>query len=101
MGPPNTCGPTRWSRYSNEVTIPKLPPPPRRPQKRSAFSSALAVTTSPSAVTSWAESRLSTGTVLSHQPADTAAEREAGNARVRHDPACGCEPEQLRLAVEL
>ena len=39
------------SRYSNEVTTPKLPPPPRSAQKRSGCSSALAVTTSPSAVT--------------------------------------------------
>ena len=31
--------------------MPKLPPPPRTPQKRSAFSSALAFTNSPSAVT--------------------------------------------------
>jgi hypothetical protein len=39
--------------------MPKLPPPPRRPQRRSWFSSALAVVTSPVAVTTSAESRLS------------------------------------------
>ena len=38
---------------------PKLPPPPLSPQNRSAFSSSLAVTTSPEAVTSSAEMMLS------------------------------------------
>ena len=40
--------------------MPKLPPPPRIAQKRSGFSSSLAVTISPSAVTRSAETRLST-----------------------------------------
>ena len=42
-GPPSTVGPTACRRYSNDVTTPKLPPPPRTAQNRSAFSSALAV----------------------------------------------------------
>ena len=54
-----TCGPTGCSRYSNAVTTPKLPPPPRSAQNRSGFSSALARTSSPSAVTTSAASRLS------------------------------------------
>ena len=41
------------------MTTPKLPPPPRSAQKRSGFSSALAVTSSPSAVTSSNDSTLS------------------------------------------
>ena len=41
-GPAITCGPRGTQRNSNSVTIPKLPPPPRTPQKRSAFRSALA-----------------------------------------------------------
>ena len=53
------CGPTGCRRYSNAVTTPKLPPPPRRPQSRSGFSSSLARTTAPSAVTTSAASRLS------------------------------------------
>src|SRR5919204_671168 len=57
--PPVIVGPTACSRYSNAVTTPKLPPPPRSPQNRSLFSSALAVSTRPSAVTTCAESRLS------------------------------------------
>ena len=41
------------------VTIPKLPPPPRSPQNSSGFSSALARTTSPSAVTTSYDTTLS------------------------------------------
>jgi hypothetical protein len=41
------------------------------------------------------------GTVLAHQPPDAAAERETGDARMRDDPARGCESEGLRLPVEL
>ena len=46
-----TSGPTGCSWNSNEVTTPKLPPPPRTAQKRSLFSAALAVRSRPSAVT--------------------------------------------------
>src|SRR5881397_1723341 len=56
--PPRTCV-TGWSRYSRDVTTPKLPPPPRSAQKRSGSSFALAVWNRPSAVTTSAETRLS------------------------------------------
>ena len=99
--PPMTIGPTACSRYSNEVTTPKLPPPPRRPQNSSAFSSSLACTSRPSAVTTSAPIRLSAGeAVLAHQPADAAAEREAGDAGAGHEAAGGGEAERLRLVVE-
>jgi hypothetical protein len=39
--------------------------------------------------------------VLAHQPADAAAERQAGDSGVGHDPADGRQPEELRLSVEL
>ncbi len=55
-----TSGPSACSLNSNEVTMPKLPPPPRSAQKRSGFSLALARTSSPSAVTTCAAMRLST-----------------------------------------
>ncbi len=51
--------PTGCSRNWNEVTTPKLPPPPRSAQNRSGFSSALACTSVPSASTTSASSRLS------------------------------------------
>ena len=60
MSPLSTFGPTGWSWNSKLVTMPKFPPPPRSPQKRSAFSVSLARTWLPSAVTTSAESRLST-----------------------------------------
>ena len=57
--PASTAGPTGYSRYSRDVHTPKFPPPPRSPHSRSAFSSSLAVTARPSAVTTSAEIRLS------------------------------------------
>lgn len=57
--PPRTMGPTSCSRKWKAVTTPKLPPPPLRPQKRSGFSSSLATTSRPSAVTTSASIRLS------------------------------------------
>jgi hypothetical protein len=39
--------------------------------------------------------------VLSHQPADPPAERQARDPRVGDDPADRRQPEELRLAVEL
>src|SRR6185312_13763442 len=62
-GPPTTdpCSPMSWQRKVNDVTTPKLPPPPRSAQNRSLCSlSALAVTNDPSASTTSADSRLST-----------------------------------------
>ena len=58
--PAMTCGPSGCSRNRKSVTTPKLPPPPRRPQNRSAFSSTPARTNSPSAVTRSADSSEST-----------------------------------------
>src|SRR2546423_11660017 len=52
-------GPTSCSSYSNEVTIPKFPPPPRRAHRSSGFSVSLARTNFPSAVTTSAETKLS------------------------------------------
>ena len=37
--PARTAGPTGCIWYSNDVTMPKLPPPPRIPQNSSVFSS--------------------------------------------------------------
>src|SRR4029077_15307906 len=48
--PPRTVL-TGWTRNSNEVTTPKLPPPPLSAQNKSSFSLALATRGFPSAVT--------------------------------------------------
>src|SRR3954453_11782041 len=58
IGPAQTV-PAGCASNRNEVTMPKLPPPPRTAQNRSVFSSALATTKLPSASTISTESRLS------------------------------------------
>ena len=65
----------------NSVMMPKLPPPPRIAQKRSWFSEGLAVTMSPSAVTTWADRRLSMARpYLADHEADAAAGGQAAEA---------------------
>src|SRR4029450_8727524 len=58
ISPPNTVD-TGCVLKRNDVTIPKFPPPPRGAQNRAAVSSALAVTISPSPVTTSQDSRCS------------------------------------------
>ncbi len=52
--------PMSWQRNVNDVTMPKLPPPPRRAQSRSLWACSLASTNVPSASTTSAAIRLST-----------------------------------------
>src|ERR1700683_5016737 len=55
-----TMSPAGWVRNVNEVTTPKLPPPPpRQAQKRSGLVLALATLTWPSAVTICSDCTLS------------------------------------------
>src|SRR5881396_3824200 len=56
---PQRILPTGCTRYVNDVTTPKFPPPPRIAQNRSGSSVALAFRIRPSAVTISASSRLS------------------------------------------
>ena len=56
---PANTGPCSYKRYFSEVTTPKFPLPPRRAQNKSAFSSSLATSNFPSAVTMSIEIRLS------------------------------------------
>ena len=58
-GPPRTLA-SGCVRYSNEITTPKLAPPPRSAQKRSGSVPSLAMTTSLDASTTSAGSKLST-----------------------------------------
>ena len=82
--------------------MPKLPPPPRRPQRSSGFSVSLARTRRPSAVTTSAATRLSACEAeLPHRPADAAAEREAADAGRRHETAGRGEAVSLRLVVHV
>ena len=94
--------PTGWSRYSKDVTTPKFPPPPRKAQKRSGCSVALAVMTSPSAVTTSADTRLSQAeAVAPHQPADAPTQRQPGNAGVVDRPTRGGQAVHLGFTIKL
>ena len=69
------------ARTGSGSTTPKLPPPPRTAQNRSGCSSSLAVMRRPSAVTiSTATQGVDGQAVLADEPADAAAERQAGDA---------------------
>ena len=73
-----------WSRNSNSVTTPKLPPPPRRPQNRSGCSVALARTDP--AIRRDDRVRLDVvarQAELAGKPAHPATERQPADARVR------------------
>ena len=99
--PPVIIGPTGWSAYSSDAAMPKLPPPPRIAQNRSGFSSALARTTRAVGHHHVGGSQVvERQAVLRHQPAEPAAERQAGNPRAPDDAAGRRESVQLRLAVE-
>ena len=94
--------PTSCSRNRNEVTTPKLPPPPLIAQYRSGFSSALARTRSP-----LGEHQLGLEQVVDREPAlagqvaEAAAEREAADPGGRDDPARRREPVLVGRAVDL
>ena len=100
--PPVMTGPTGWRLYSSDAAIPKLPPPPRIAQKRSAFSSALARTTRPSAVTRSAARKLSSARpylgISQPMPPPSVKPGDPGAA---DDSAGGREAVHLGLAIEL
>lgn len=56
---PKTTSGTSWATKSNRVTTAKFPPPPRSAQNRSACEVSETSSTSPSAVTTWAPTKLS------------------------------------------
>ena len=100
--PAKTSGSSGWARNVNDVTTPKLPPPPRRPQNRSGFSVALARTCSPVARTTSAATRLSIVRPCgAGQPADAAAERQAGDPGPGDDADRHRQPERLRRAIDV
>ncbi len=102
IAPPRISGPTGKRLYSNEVTMPKLPPPPRSAQKSSGFSSALART-----MLALGGHDLDRGEVVAgpaeaaRQVAEAAAEREPGDAGRRDEAEHRREAVELGLAVEV
>ena len=84
------------------MTIPKFPTPASQPPKRSGFSSSLALTNSPSAVTTSTLTELvDRQAVLALEPADPTAEGEAREPGVGDDPGWNGESERLRLSVQV
>ncbi len=96
------CGPNGWSRNSNAVAMPKFQPAPRRPQKSSGSSSAVARSSRPSAVTSSTAVRLSivSPKCRCSRP-DAAAQREPGDPGVTDDADRAHEAVCLRRDLEL
>ena len=82
--------------------MPKLPAPPRRPQKQVGVLG-LARVDEPTVRGDHvgADEVVAGETVLAHQPADAAAEREAGDARGRDQPAGRGQGVRLRLVVDV
>ena len=100
--PPNTIGPSSCSRRWNAVTMPKLPPPPRSPQNRSAFS--LLGCVHHAAVGGHdlgLDEVVAHETELALEPAAAAAEREAGDTGRRHAATRAHEAVLLRRGIEL
>jgi hypothetical protein len=101
-GPAITVGPTGCSANRNEVTTPKLPPPPRSAQNRSGCSSADARTMLALGGDHLGGEQVVDGEpVLAHEPADAAAEGEPADAGVAHDAAGGGQTVGLRLVVDV
>ena len=93
---------TGLSRNSNDVTTPKLPPPPRMAQKRSASSFSLATWKLPSAVTTSAAEQVVQGQPQAPgEVADATAEGEPSDAGGRDDPAGRREPEGVGRRVQV
>ena len=84
------------------MTIPKLPPPPRTPQKSSLFSSSLAVhelTIRRDEVDG--EQGVDREPELPHEVADPPAQREPGQSRVRDEAGRDGKPEGLGFPIQV
>ena len=95
--PDRTSGPTGWSRNSNDVTTPKLPPPPRIAQNRSGLLACAGRhhARRPPSRSSADEQIVDRQAVAAAQPAEPAAQRQAG------DPGRGVDAERRRESVRL
>ena len=100
--PAKTSGSSGCARNVNDVTTPKLPPPPRRPQNRSACSVGARAD-----VLAGREDDVGRDEVVDRQavrpgqPADAAAERQARDPRPRDDADRHRQAERLRRAIDV
>ena len=100
--PLSSSGPTSWSRNSNSVTTPKLPPPPRSAQKRSGCSLLAHPQDLPVGGHDLGPDQVVRGqAVLPAQPAEAAAEGESGDAGGGVDPGGRGQSMLCRLAVDV
>src|SRR5262249_21509792 len=99
--PQSACGPCRFALNSNDVTAPKLPPPPRKAQNRSGFSASLARRRSPSAVTMSTDPRLAQAypNLREVQPKPPPMVKPA--TPVGYDPAWNDQAEGLGLVIDV
>ena len=101
IGPPYTVS-TGCPLNKNDVTTPKLPPPPRTAQNRSEFSFALATTNRPSASTISTASRLSiVESVPPRQITHPAAQRQPRHSCCRNDSRRYRQPERMRRMIHV
>src|SRR5262245_26605274 len=85
--PHSACGPCRLALNSNDVTAPKLPPPPpARPRAERDFPYR------------WRGDRVAG---LARGPAEAAAHGETPDAGIGHDPARNHQTERLRLVIDV
>ena len=101
MGPARTVGPTGFRRNSKAVTIPKLLPAPLIPQQVGVFRAAGLHELAVGGDHVDSEELIDRQTVLPHQPADAAPEREARESRVGDDTRGHCQSECLCLSIEV
>ena len=100
--PANTSGPSGTAPNTNEVTTPKLPPPPRSAQKRSSCSVALAwIGLTGRGHDVRLEEVVDGQPVGARQPADPAAEGQARDAGARDHSGRDRQPVRLRRPVEM
>ena len=86
-------GPTGCRAYSSEAAMPKLPPPPRIAQKRSGFSSCAGAQHAAVGHDHLGRAQVvEREAVLRHQPAEPAAERQAGDAGLPTTPPVVARP---------
>ena len=101
MRPESTSGPTRWSLNSNEVTTPKLPPPPRWAWYQVGLGAGLFLHQPAIGHHVGRDEVVDGQAELAAQPAEAAAERQPGDAGGGIDAEGRGEPEGLRLAIEV
>ena len=100
--PATTSGPCGCAWNSNDVTTPKLPPPPRIAQNRSGFSVGARPAHLPIGGDDLDGAKIVGGKPMAaRHPAEPAAEREAGDAGRRDDPAGHHEAQRLRRAIDV